>query len=121
RRLDIGWIIQKRQRLLRRIRSCPLSGAFLVTRRVKGQQRWMQKRPLPPGVKPAAILRGAVIRLIRAFGEIQKIPISGRLIRLDALAPDLVNEQSADRQCVVADEFGIEAETSLPRQPIVIW
>src|SRR5438067_677415 len=81
----------------------------------------MQKRTLPPGVKAAPILRRTVIVLVSAFGEIQKIPISSRLIGLDALAPNLVNEQSADRQRVIADEFGVQPESALPRQPCVIW
>jgi hypothetical protein len=45
---------------------------------------------------------------------------AGRLIRLHARPADLGDQQAADRQCVVADQLGIEPVSVLPRHLVPI-
>ena len=59
--------------------------------------------PLPVHVHAAAPLLVVRVGLVFALGEVQVLVVAGRLIRLDAGAADLVDEQPADRQGSVAD------------------
>src|SRR5690349_6613184 len=79
----------------------------------------MQKAALPPRVHAPAIEPLALIRLPVADGEVEREPVPRGLIRLHAWPADLVDEQAADGQRVVADELGIEADTGLPGKELV--
>ena len=115
-RFDVGRIVQQHERLLRRVAARPLDGAFLAAGGVEGDQAGVQERPLPVGVQAAAILALALVVLPFARGEVQVLPVAGRLIRLHARPADLGHEQAADRQGVVADQLGVEAEAALPAE-----
>ena len=56
RRLDVRWIVQQNQRLLRNVGRDSLANRLFVRRRIKRQQARMQEAPLPPRIKPAAVL-----------------------------------------------------------------
>ncbi len=47
-------------------------------------------------------------------------PIPRRLVRFDAGPADSFHEQTADLERVIADHFGIDAETALPGEPAII-
>ena len=60
-------------------------------------------------VQTAPVLIAVGVGVIDPLREVQFLVVAGRLVRLAATAADPVVEQSADREGVVADEFGVEA------------
>src|SRR6185503_7224437 len=82
--LDVTGVIQQNQRLLRNVRAAAFGDTFLTAGRIEGQQAGMRKAALPPGIEAAAILAGALARLIGALGEIEILPITVGLVGLHA-------------------------------------
>src|SRR5690606_2810729 len=69
--------------------------------------------PLPVDVDAAAPLLLVVVLLIRAGGKVEVPVISLGLVRTGAESADLVDQQAADRQRVVADHLGRQAKRRL--------
>src|SRR5690606_16954635 len=88
-RFDVNRIVQQHQGLLRRVRLVASHGAFLARRSVEGEHAWMQERAAPERIKPASKQVLSLVILPFAFGEIQVLPVTRRLIRFDAGATDL--------------------------------
>ena len=72
----------------------------------------MGNGPLAIDVEAAAIEVLALVLNVRAFPGAagQFFPQPGRLVGLDRRAADLVRKQTRDRQGVVADQLGRQAE-----------
>src|SRR5207245_7419752 len=96
RGFDIGWIIQQHERLLGNVRAVAFSSAFFPAGSVEGDETGVKKRPLPPNIKATAILALAFVGLVGARWKIQVLPITLRLIRLDARAANFGDEQTGD-------------------------
>ena len=71
-------------------------------------------------VQAAAVLTFALVVGPFARREIHVAPISRWLVRFHAGAADLWHQQAADREGVVAHELGVEAETALARNELVV-
>lgn len=120
RGFDVARIVEQDQRLQRRVRACSVGGAFLAVGGVEREQAGMQVLPLPVRVEAAAVQALASIVLPFTSREVEVREVARGLIRLDAFAAELRHEQAADRQRVVAHEFGVNAEAALPREPAVV-
>ena len=75
---------------------------------------------LPPGVEAAPPLVFPVLFSPLTGWEIQVLPIAGGLIGLHAGAADGPNEQSGNRQRIVAHELRVQAEAGLPGEFAVV-
>ena len=122
-RFDELRIVERHQRLQRRVRPLADHRARFAARRVEHVHRRRRRRPLPERVHAAAIERLARVLLVIArvaADHRHGFPHAGRLIRLHARAADLLRQQAARRQRVVANHLGIHAEPRAAReQPIL--
>src|SRR5690606_33180377 len=75
--------------------------------------------PLPMGVQATAIQPIATVRLIFAAGEIEVRPVLRRLVRPRTDAADFIDQQPADAQGVVANQFGRKAKMRLGGQELI--
>src|SRR6185369_11596687 len=82
RGLDIRWVIEQDQGLLRRVRTRAFHGAFLARRGVEGEQTRVQEGTLPIGVQAAAILVFVFVVGPVARWKVEELPVTRRLIRL---------------------------------------
>src|SRR5690606_35590248 len=102
-----------------RVRGGPLGGALLAGRGIERLEHRVQEGALPVDVEAAAILPLVEMGLVLALGEVEMLVVALRLVRLDARSTDLVVEQAADEERVVADQFGRQAKATLPREEAV--
>ena len=112
RGLDELRVIQRDERLQRRVGARAAADALLARGRVENQHRGMRGGAFPERVHRAAIKFFAVV--LHEFREVQIerdfLPEAGRLVRTHAGAADFVGEQSTDEERVVADEFALNAK-----------
>ncbi len=122
-RLDELRVVQRDQRLQRRVGALAADRAELAVRGVEDVERCRRRRPLPERVHAAAIKGLARIALVVArvaADDGHRLPDPFRLVWLDAGAADLGREQAARGQSVVADHLGIEPVARAAReQPIL--
>ena len=76
----------------------------------------MRESSLPPHVQATAVFALPLIRHIFAHREIQVLPIACGLIRFHARSADLLRQQAADFECVIAHELGIQSKAALPHR-----
>ena len=96
-----------------RIRCRSLSRAFFATRSVEGLQHGMQKLALPVNVNPASPLPCIVILFVCTFRKVEMSIVALGLIRLYARATDVLDQQAADRQRVVANHLRRQSKRRL--------
>ena len=102
-------IVQQYEGLLGNVGPRTLGGAFFATGCVKGDHGGVGEASAYEGVEASAVEIVSLSGLPLAGGKVEVLPIAGGLVGLDAFAPYLLYEQSADRRAV-PDEFGIHAK-----------
>ncbi len=115
-------IIQRRKSLQRRIRALSADRALLAIRSVKDVQRCRRRHAFHERVEAASIQVFAGVSFVvlrRASVHRDGFPNARRLVRLDASATDLRRQQSANRQRVVSNHFGIHSESWTARQQTI--
>ena len=118
--LDLAGVVEHHKGSERRVGAGTLGGAFLAGRGVERQQGRVEELPLPVRVQTPAVLGGAGVVLVGALGEMQVGPVAGRLVRLDAATADLLKEQPADGEGIVANQFGVQPEPGLPGNQLIV-
>ena len=80
----------------------------------------MEEHTLPPGIKAASVKIFALIRWPLPSGEIHVTPVACRLIRVNASATNVSNQQSTHGEGVISNKFGIQSESHLAGVELIV-
>ena len=120
RSLDKLRIVQRHERLQRRVRALAAHRASLARRRVEDLHVWRRRLAFPKVVdRPAIQILARVLRVTRT-AEAHDFPDVGRLVRLRPRPAHLRRQRAARGQRVVAHHLRIHAETRPARQQPVL-
>src|SRR5215831_2733234 len=119
RGFQVSRIIHEVQCLERGVRPRNSHGTGLTVGGIKGRHGRRRDSPFPVGVKASAILLFSLVRLIGSSIESDLFPQSRRLVGFYRRAPDLLYQQTGNRQCLIANRLGGQAESRSASQETV--
>jgi hypothetical protein len=115
--LEIDRIVHQHKRLQRRAGAGPLRGTDLTAWSIERGERRVMHRPFPINIHSAPIKVRAMTLLIFRIGH---VPQTGWLVGFYTFPANLAIQQTADREGVVTNELGFEAQTRAAREQAII-
>src|SRR5579872_6203945 len=110
-RLEEGGLVHGGQRLERGVSPAPADDARFPHRSIEGEHYRRRACALPEEIEAAAVDGVAVVALVLggvADVEANRLPKTIGLVRLEAVATDIVEQQPAGFEGSVADDFGVQ-------------